>query len=168
MERADFDRIFAEYAPRVRAYLLRQGLSASVSDEVTQEVMLAVWTRSERFDPEKGSLATWIFTIARNRLIDSVRRQRRPAPDPTDPVWVGEREEDSTPESATSRLGRTRALRDAIALLPDEQRKVLEGLYYEGRSMGDIARATDTPLGTVKTRARLALRALRGRLGDDE
>jgi RNA polymerase sigma-70 factor (ECF subfamily) len=167
MERPSFERIFAEYAPRVRAYFLKHGLNRALADEVVQEVMLSVWNNCDRFDPEKGGLGTWVFTIARNRLIDSVRRQRRPEPDPDDPCWIGDREsQEPTPERATVELARARSLRGALVHLPLEQRRVLEGLYFEGMSMSELSTATGIPLGTIKTRARLALKALRLHMGE--
>jgi RNA polymerase sigma-70 factor (ECF subfamily) len=165
MDQHDFQRLFGEFAPRVRSFLLRRGLGPALADEVVQEVMLTVWNQSERFDASKGSMSTWVFTIARNRLIDSVRRQRRPEPDPLDPLWVGEREAQTiTPETATANLRRAETLRLALMTLPAEQRSVLEGLYFEGLSMSELAEATGIPLGTIKTRARLALRTLRERV----
>jgi RNA polymerase sigma-70 factor (ECF subfamily) len=167
MDQSGFDRVFDEYAPRVRAYLVRHGLSRSLADEVVQEVMLTVWHHWDKFDPARGSMATWVFTIARNRLIDSVRRKRRPEPDPTDPCWVGDRDDRApSPEAVTAQRQRVAALRVAFGTLPAEQRHVLEGLYFEGQSMSEFAEATGVPLGTVKTRARLALRALRGRIAE--
>lgn len=167
MDQSGFDQVFDDYAPRVRAYLVRHGLSRPLADEVVQEVMLTVWHHGDRFDPAKGSMATWVFTIARNRLIDSVRRKRRPEPDPTDPCWVGEGDERApSPEAQTAHRQRVAALRVAFGTLPMEQRHVLEGLYFEGQSMSEFSEATGVPLGTVKTRARLALRALRGRISE--
>jgi RNA polymerase sigma-70 factor (ECF subfamily) len=166
MERPSFEQIFAEYAPRVRAYFLRHGLSRSLADEVSQEVMLSVWSNAERFDPEKGGMSTWVFAIARNRLIDSVRRMRRPEPDPDDPCWVGDREsQEPSPERAVVEHARARELRDALERLPLEQRRVLEALYFDGQSMSEFATNSGIPLGTIKTRARLALRALRRTVG---
>lgn len=167
MDRTSFEQIFGHFAPRVRAYLLRQGLNASLADEVSQEVMLTVWNQSERFDPEKGSLGTWVFTIARNRLIDSIRRQRRPEPSPDDPCWVAGRE-DPSPELQAARRGRVATLRTALMRLPEEQQRVLEALYFEGLTMSELSDKTGVPLGTVKTRARLALRTLRGHVGGNE
>jgi RNA polymerase sigma-70 factor (ECF subfamily) len=162
MDRAKFEQLFGEFAPRVRTYFIRRGLNPSLAEEVVQEVMLTVWNNAERFDPAKGSMSTWVFAIARNRLIDSVRRQRRPEPDPNDPCWVGEREDQVvTPELATAVRRRAESLRGALDALPVEQRRVLEALYFEGQSMSELADATGIPLGTIKTRARLALRALR-------
>lgn len=167
MDQSGFDRVFDDYAPRVRAYLVRHGLSRPLADEVVQEVMLTVWHHGDRFDPAKGSMATWVFTIARNRLIDNVRRKRRPEPDPTDPCWVGAGDERApSPEAETAHRQRVAALRVAFGTLPVEQRHVLEGLYFEGQSMSEFSEATGVPLGTVKTRARLALRALRGRISE--
>jgi RNA polymerase sigma-70 factor (ECF subfamily) len=166
MERPSFEQIFAEYAPRVRAYFLRHGLSRSLADEVAQEVMISVWSNTERFDPEKGAMSTWVFAIARNRLIDSVRRLRRPEPDPDDPCWVGDRQsQEPSPERAVVEHARARALRSALERLPPEQRRVLEALYFDGQSMSELSTSTGIPLGTIKTRARLALRALRQTVG---
>jgi RNA polymerase sigma-70 factor (ECF subfamily) len=169
MKRPSFEAIFVEYAPRVRAYFLRHGLNRSLADEVAQEVMISVWNNSDRFDPEKGAMSTWVFAIARNRLIDSVRRTRRPEPDPDDPCWVGDRQsQEPTPERATVELSRARKLRTALERLPLEQRNVLEALYFDGQSMSELAESSGTPLGTVKTRARLALKALRNHVGESE
>jgi RNA polymerase sigma-70 factor (ECF subfamily) len=167
MERPSFEVIFAEYAPRVRAYFLRHGLNRSLADEVAQEVMISVWNNSDRFDPEKGAMSTWVFAIARNRLIDSVRRTRRPEPDPEDPCWIGDRKsQEPSPESATLQLSRAVSLRGALDRLPAEQRRVLEALYFEGQSMSEVSNGTGVPLGTIKTRARLALKALRVHMGE--
>jgi RNA polymerase sigma-70 factor (ECF subfamily) len=163
MDASSFEQIFESYGPRLRAYFLRHGLSAALADEASQEVLLSVWHHSKRFDAERGSMSAWIFAIARNRLIDSVRRMRRPEPSADDPCWVGGSAAPS-PESATAVRGRVEAVRSALKALPVEQLKVLEALYFEGQSMSEYADATGTPLGTVKTRARLALKALRGRV----
>jgi RNA polymerase sigma-70 factor (ECF subfamily) len=169
MDATSFEKIFESYGPRLRAYFARHGLSASLADEAAQEVLLSVWHHSERFDAERGSMSAWIFAIARNRLIDSVRRMRRPEPSADDPCWVGGNEAPS-PESTAARRGRLELVRDALKSLPAEQLKVLEALYFEGQSMSEYADASGTPLGTVKTRARLALKALRGKVpeGGDE
>jgi RNA polymerase sigma-70 factor (ECF subfamily) len=163
MDASSFEQIFESYGPRLRAYFMRHGLSSALADEAAQEVLLSVWHHSERFDAERGSMSAWIFAIARNRLIDNVRRMRRPEPSADDPCWVGGAQEPS-PESATAVRGRVESVRDALKSLPVEQLKVLEALYFEGQSMSEYADASGTPLGTVKTRARLALRALRGRM----
>jgi RNA polymerase sigma-70 factor (ECF subfamily) len=163
MDASSFEQIFESYGPRLRAYFLRHGLSGALADEAAQEVLLSVWHHSERFDAERGSMSAWIFAIARNRLIDSVRRMRRPEPSADDPCWVGGNEAPS-PESATAARGRVELVQSALKSLPAEQLKVLEALYFEGQSMSEYADASGTPLGTVKTRARLALKALRGRV----
>jgi RNA polymerase sigma-70 factor (ECF subfamily) len=127
--------------------------------------MLIVWNKSEGFDPEQGTLGTWIFTIARNRMIDSIRRQHRPKPDPDDPCWVEDRlEQAATPEHATVRLRRAEALASALRELSHEQRAILESLYFEGKSMSEVADAQGIPLGTLKSRVRRAMQILRERL----
>jgi RNA polymerase sigma-70 factor (ECF subfamily) len=120
-------------------------------------------------EPEDPVMSAWVFAIARNRLIDTVRRSRRPEPSADDPCWVGGVDAPS-PESVVADRGRIDALRAAMKALPAEQLRVLEALYFEGQSMSEYAESSGTPLGTVKTRARLALRSLRGRVphGGDE
>ena len=163
MDASSFEQIFESYGPRLRAYFSRHGLSASLADEAAQEVLLSVWHHSSRFDAGRGSMSAWIFAIARNRLIDSIRRLHRPEPSADDPCWVGGNEAPS-PESATAARGRIDTVRRALRSLPVEQLKVLEALYFEGQSMSEYADTSGTPLGTVKTRARLALKALRGKM----
>lgn len=169
MDASSFERIFEHYAPRLRAYFARHGLAASVADDAAQEVLLSVWHHGEKFDSDRGSMSAWVFAIARNRLIDTVRRARRPEPSADDPCWVGGNDAPS-PELVAEERSRHEGLRKALSALPAEQLRVLEALYFEGQSMSEHAQASGTPLGTVKTRARLALKALRGRVveGEDE
>ncbi len=165
LDRARFRSVFEEYGPRLRTYYLRQGVSAAQADELIQEVMLVVWNKSEGFDPEQGTLGTWIFAIARNRMIDGFRRQHRPKPDPDDPCWVQDRLEQTTsPELATLRLRRAEALALALRELSADQRAILESLYFEGKSMSEVADAQGIPLGTLKSRVRRAMQMLRERL----
>ena len=112
-------------------------------------------------------MSAWVFAIARNRLIDTVRRARRPEPSAEDPCWVGGSDAPS-PELVAAERGRVEKLRTALLSLPVEQRRVLEALYFEGKSMSEHAEASGTPLGTVKTRARLALQALRGHVAEED
>jgi RNA polymerase sigma factor (sigma-70 family) len=165
LDRARFRGVFEEFAPRLRTYYLRQGMSPAHADELIQEVMLVVWHKSEGFDPEQGTLGTWIFTIARNRMIDSIRRQHRPKPDPDDPCWVEDKlDQASSPEAATLRRRRAESLAAALRELSQEQRAILELLYFEGKSMSEVADAQGIPLGTLKSRVRRAMQMLRERL----
>lgn len=160
-----FRALFERYAGRVKAYMMRSGAAPQDADEIVQDVMVAVWRRAETFDPARAGAATWIFAIARNRRIDLIRRARRPAPDPADPLFRPDPEPDGL--DLVSQAQREARLRESVAALSPEQRAVLVAAFYDGLSHGEIARAQGLPLGTVKSRIRLAFGRLRDVLGDD-
>jgi RNA polymerase sigma-70 factor (ECF subfamily) len=164
-DRAAFAALFGRYAGRIKAYMLRSGASAADADEIAQDVMVAIWRRAASFDPARAAASTWIFAIARNRRVDLIRRARRPAPDPEDPLWLPDPEPDGLDlVAAAEEAERVRA---SLGLLAPEQRAVLVAAFYDGLSHGEIAAAQGLPLGTVKSRLRLAFRRLRGALADD-
>ncbi len=156
-DEAAFAELFDHFAPRVKAFLMKSGATASLAEECAQDVMATVWNKAALFDPSRASVATWIFTIARNRRIDALRKARRPEPE--DLPWGPEPEPDQIDsmvlQQETERLG------EALALLPDNQRELIEKAYFGDLSHGEIARITGLPLGTIKSRIRLALEKLR-------
>lgn len=158
-DRAAFAAIFAAYAPKLKAFLARGGLEDGVAEELVQEVMLTVWRRADSFDPAQGRLATWLFTIARNRRIDHFRRSRRPPGEAVDPLLLPEPPvpADGLVEAMQSHM----SLRAALEELPSEQAAVLQKAFFEHKSHSAIATEQGLPLGTVKSRIRLALRQLR-------
>lgn len=160
-DRDAFAALFTHYAPRVKGYIIKRGIDNAAADELLQEVMITVWTKARYFDPTRGSVSTWLFTIARNTLIDRVRRERRPEFDPDDPTLS---EAPPSPEQFVERTRYAIAVKNALAELPEEQAQVVAQVYGEGKSLSDVAIATHTPLGTVKTRMRLALARLRSRM----
>ncbi|WP_299134110.1 sigma-70 family RNA polymerase sigma factor [uncultured Amaricoccus sp.] len=164
-DRAAFAEMFGRYAHRVKAYVLRSGIGSGDADEIAQDVMVIVWSRAETFDPARAAPSTWIFTIARNRRIDHLRRAHRPSPDFTDPAFQLEAEPDGADQMAAAE--RDARLRAGLAGLGPEQREILLAAFYDGRSHAEIAARLGLPLGTVKSRIRLAFRHLRGILGDD-
>jgi RNA polymerase sigma-70 factor (ECF subfamily) len=154
-----FARLFAFYAPRIKSYLLRQGASESVAEELVQETLLAVWRKADMFDPAKASVGTWIFTIARNQRIDALRRSRRPEVDPADPALVpGPQPE---PDRQVEAGENQRRIRAAMAQLSADQVKVIQLAFLEDKSHSEIAAALSLPLGTVKSRLRLAMQRIR-------
>lgn len=163
---AAFERLFRHYAPRVRAYMTGLTRDRALAEELTQETMAAVWNKAHLFDPERGNAATWIFTIARNQRIDAFRRGRRPVFDPADPAFVPELE----PPAETGIGSRQEAeqLRRALDALPSEQSTLLRLSYFEDRSQSTIAADLGIPLGTVKSRMRLAFARLRSALEADQ
>ncbi|MEM6823658.1 MAG: sigma-70 family RNA polymerase sigma factor [Pseudomonadota bacterium] len=152
-----FSALFRHYGPRMKAFLMRSGASETVAEECTQDAMATVWRKAHLFDPSRASVATWLFTIARNRRIDVLRRQRRPEPE--DLPWGPEAEPDQ--EDVVSLQQETARLAEAIKELPEKQRKLIEAAYFGDLSHTEISAKTGLPLGTIKSRIRLALDRLR-------
>jgi RNA polymerase sigma-70 factor (ECF subfamily) len=163
-DRAAFTRVFAYYAPRVKAYLIRLGLGAAQAEEVTQEVMVAVWRKAGSFDARQASVSTWIFRIARNRRIDVFRRDKRETLDAKDPAF--EPPAELRPDGAAEVAERDAQVRRAMDDLPPEQRDLVRRAFYEDLSHSEIAASTGVPLGTVKSRLRLAFAKLKLTLAD--
>jgi RNA polymerase sigma-70 factor (ECF subfamily) len=165
-DRQAFARLFAHFAPRVKSYLRRLGAGDTLAEELAQEVMLTVWRRAHLFDRRQAGASTWIFTIARNKRIDAIRRDKRPDLDADDPALVPEAE---TPADKLVEAGqKEERLRQAIEILPQEQAALLRMSFFEDKSHSAIAEELDLPLGTVKSRLRLALSRLRSMLEDVE
>lgn len=164
-DRAAFASLFDYFAPRVKSYLRRLGAGDAAADDLAQDVMLTVWRRAHQFDQAKASVSTWIFTIARNRRIDVLRRERRPEFDPSDPVLV--RDPGDAADQVIEAEQRDRSVRDAVTVLPEEQAALLRLAYYEDKSHSEIAGELGLPLGTVKSRLRLAMVKLRVMLKED-
>lgn len=156
-DQAAFKALFLHFAPRVKAFLMKSGASPELAEEVTQEVMATLWRKAHLFDPAKASVSTWIFTIARNRKIDALRKQRRPEPEdlPWGPEADPDQEEVMALQQETDKLG------EAIKALPEKQRVLIERAYFGELSHSEIAAETGIPLGTIKSRIRLALERLR-------
>ncbi len=156
-DKAAFSDLFRHFAPRIKAFLMKSGASATLAEECAQDVMATVWQKAGQFDPARASVATWVYTIARNRRIDALRRSRRPEPEALD--WGPESEPDQADiyEVAQEHL----RLGAALAALPDKQRALIERAYYGDLSHSEIAHETGLPLGTIKSRIRLALDRLR-------
>lgn len=152
-----FAALFDHFAPRVKAFLLKSGAEYSVAEECAQDVMVTVWNKAAQFDPARASVATWIYTIARNRRIDMLRRDRRPEPE--DIFWGPEEEPDQFDAFALQQ--ETDKLAIALRDLPEKQREMIESAYFGDLTHSEIAEATGLPLGTIKSRIRLALERLR-------
>lgn len=160
-----FEALFHRYAGRIKGLLIKGGAAPGDADEAAQEALLAVWRKAEQFDSTRAGAATWIFTIARNRRIDMIRRTRRPAPDPNDPLFHPDPEPSAEVGLAASE--RDALLRKAVTGLNCDQRTAVRLAFFEGLSHPEIAARTGAPLGTVKSRLRLATNRLRAALGDD-
>lgn len=163
-DRAAFIELFNHFAPRIKAWMLRAGASSAAAEEMAQEAMLSVWRRAASFDPSRAGATTWIFTIARNLRIDAIRRERHPSLLLGDPV-----DEIEQPEQADRALDvaeREARIRSALGHLPVEQATVVHMAFFEDKTHADIEKELGIPLGTIKSRLRLALNRLRSILGD--
>lgn len=162
-DRDAFAELFAFYAPRVKSYLLRLGAPDAQAEEIAQDVMVTVWRKAGLYDAAQASPSTWIFRIARNRRIDVLRRTQRPPLDGEDPSL--QPTSALAPDEAVSAAQAEAAVRGVLPSLPEEQLVLIRAAFYEGLSHAEIAEKTGLPLGTVKSRIRLALEKLRARLG---
>jgi len=164
-DRDAFAELFRHFAPRVKSYLLRLGAPEPVAEDLAQETMLSVWRKADRFDPAKAEPSTWIFAIARNLRIDTLRRSRRPEVD----VEILESFEDEAPraDELLSAAQRRDRVREALHGLPADQAEVVRLSFFDDHSHGEIAERLGIPLGTVKSRLRLAMTRVRSFLGEE-
>jgi len=156
-DQAAFAEVFAHFAPRVKAFLIKSGANHDLAEECAQDVMATLWHKAHMFDPGKASVSTWIFTIARNRRIDFLRKQRRPEPEEL--TWGPEPEPEQADALALQQ--ETEQLGAALAALPQKQQELIRKAYFGELSHSEIAAETGLPLGTIKSRIRLALERLR-------
>ncbi len=161
-DRQAFSELFQHFAPRVKGYLLRLRADESLAEELAQEVMVTVWRKAEQFDRRQASVATWVFRIARNRRIDAIRRAKKPDLDPNDPLLLPPPNEAA--DVAMTTAEREREVRAALLTLPPEQKDLLRAAFYDGLTQREISDQTGVPLGTVKSRMRLAFQKLKARL----
>lgn len=152
-----FAELFNHFAPRVKSFLIKSGADQGLAEECSQEVMVTLWRKAHLFDPARASVATWIFTIARNKKIDALRRQNRPEPE--DLPWQEEHEPDAVEALALQQ--ESARLAKVIKDLPDKQRDIVKRAFYGDLSHQEIALETGLPLGTIKSRIRLALDRMR-------
>lgn len=162
-DRAAFAALFDHFAPRLKSYLMRSGTPAQQAEELAQEAMLILWRKALLFDPQRASASTWLFTIARNLRIDALRRARRPLPDFDDPALAPPPEEGA--DRGLEMQQDEAALRRALTLLPPDQNEIVMLSYFSDKPHSEIAAALGIPLGTVKSRLRLAMARLRAAMG---
>ncbi len=160
-DRIAFRHLFNHFAPRIKSFLMKAGADQTMAEECSQEAMATVWNKAKLFDPSRASASTWIFTIARNKRIDAIRKVRRPEPDEL--TWPDETE--PAQEEALELKQQSEILADAIQNLPEKQRQLVEKAFFKELSHSEIALETGLPLGTIKSRIRLALERLRHAMG---
>ncbi|AGH45948.1 sigma-70 family RNA polymerase sigma factor [Paraglaciecola psychrophila] len=165
-----FSKVFSYFAPRLRSYALKQMGNEALAMELVQDTMSNVWQKSHLFNSDKGSPSTWIFTIARNIRFDMLRKQRNRKEDVcSDDLWPVLCEQ--TPDANEVSLEHQVTMDEIGVLfesLPEKQRLVIEAIYINGKSQQEVANELDIPLGTVKSRTRLALQRLKEMLKDND
>ena len=166
-DKAAFAELFAHFAPRVKSFMRRSGLDETAAEELAQETLLRVWQKAEKFDPAAGDPSAWIFTIARNLRIDALRRARGDATQGASDI-EGEylRDDAPLPDAVLTQVQTGQRVRQALASLPADQQRVIELSFFHQEAHGRIAELLDIPLGTVKSRLRLAAVKLRSVLED--
>lgn len=164
--RKAFAEFFKHFSPLLKGFLIKGSrLNQAQAEELVQEVMIKVWRRANQFDATRSSASTWLYTIARNSRIDWLRKQSNAE---TEELVADDLYEDETSETPFSLLQHQRqhsTVHDALAGLPDEQALVLRKVYMEGLSHSEVSEALELPLGTVKSRVRLALKKLHDVIG---
>ncbi len=157
-DRQAFAQLFEHFGPRLKGFMMRKGANAELAEDLVQDAMIAVWNKAGMFSPGKGSVTTWIYTIARNLRIDRLRREgSRYFTD------IDDYEEASDdPASDDIVIGRQQdaAVTEALQVLPDDQRQVIVMAFMDDMTQAEIADKLDVPLGTVKSRMRLAYRKM--------
>jgi RNA polymerase sigma-70 factor (ECF subfamily) len=164
-DREAFGLLFRHFAPRLKAFLMHGGFRADVAEELAQETMAMVWRKAAAFDVSRGGASTWIFTIARNLRIDYGRRARRDQFTESDPA--DEQDAPQLADAAIVTAERESQLRVAMTSLSDDQRTVLRLAFFSDKPHSEIARELGLPLGTVKSRVRLAMSRLRALLDNN-
>ncbi|MDF2178204.1 sigma-70 family RNA polymerase sigma factor [Aliiglaciecola sp. CAU 1673] len=165
-----FSRLFGYFAPRLRAYALKQTGNEAVAMELVQDTLSNVWQKAHLFNAEKGSASTWIFTIARNIRFDMLRKQQNRKEDIcAEDLWPVLCEQTAAPgEQSLDYQITLDQVGSLFESLPDKQRKVIEAIYVHGKSQQEVADELEIPLGTVKSRTRLALQRLKEMLDQDD
>ena len=163
-DRKAFALLFRYFAPRVKAWMMQCGVSAAAAEELAQETMLVVWRKARLFNPERAGPSTWIFTIARNQRIDALRRERHPSS--LMPAPEIDQEPPPQPDRLMTLAEQESRIRVALQHLPPEQADVIRKAFFEDKPHAEIEKELGIPLGTVKSRLRLATNRLRAMLED--
>ncbi len=162
-DRPAFAALFRHFAPRIKGFLVRGGTDEALAEELAQETMVTMWRRASTFDPTRAQVSTWLYTIARNLRIDHHRRRAAGVAEPPDD-WDPEQQPADAhlaPDELLLAAQRERGVRQAIAGLPPEQAQVLRLSFFDEHPHARIAQDLGIPLGTVKSRIRLAVTQLR-------
>jgi len=163
-DKTAFAALFTYFAPRVKAYMFKMGSNDTMAEELAQKTMLQIWRKAKLYDPAKAAASTWIFRIARNLRIDELRKDSRFEYDEHDFALTAD--EADGPETTLDRLQHAKLVQNALTILSSEQYEIIQMSFYQGLSHSQISEKLSIPLGTVKSRMRLALSKLKTSVGD--
>lgn len=159
-DKQSFSLLFDYYGPRIKALLMRSNMSEAHAEDILQDVMLTIWRKAQLFDPAKASASAWIYRVARNRMIDIIRKEQRAIP----PELFENEADGATPSEDLEQVQEATLLREALARLPESQRTIIERVYLGELTHREVTEVTGLPIGTVKSRIRLGLEKLRHEL----
>ena len=158
-DRLAFEELFDHFAPRLKSFMMRKNANSELAEDLVQEAMIAVWTKAGLYEPSRGSVTTWVYTIARNLRIDRIRRDTTmPLTDLGD---FDEPSDDPLSDDVLLRKQEDGLVARALTSIPDEQRQILLLSFVDDLPQSEIATKLKVPLGTVKSRMRLAYGHLR-------
>ena len=161
-----FASLFAEISPKIKGFLMRLGSTDILAEEILQETMLAVWKKAGYFDKTKASPTTWLFTIARNKRIDFLRKESRPEIDSYDPVLISDNLD--TPDISLEHKETSKTLLKQIESLPEKQTNLIKKYFFEDKTQSEISEELNIPLGTVKSSLRLGIAKLKKSLEKED
>jgi len=157
-----FKKIFEYFSPRLKSFLMKSGAEESIAEEIIQETMTIIWTKADYYDPKVASPSTWIYTIARNKKIDILRKSRKAILEDIETAVLPAVEPKT--EENIEHDQKFDLIAQQLDSLPKDQLDLLKMNFFEEKSHGEISELTGIPLGTVKSRIRLALEKIRAKL----
>lgn len=160
-DKAAFTRLFDYFAGRLKTFYLQQGMTDAMAEELVQDVFVMIWRKADQFDPSKSNASTWIYTIARNKRIDLLRKNMRRPEDPVEFLPDIQEDEDATPEEKMIQSDIGERIQTIMNDLPSDQAVIIRQSYFQGLTHQEIADHNNIPIGTVKSRMRLAMERLR-------
>ena len=161
-DNGSFKKIFEYFSPRLKSFLMKSGAEESIAEEIIQETMTIIWTKADYYDPKVASPSTWIYTIARNKKIDILRKSRKAILEDIETAVLPAVEPKT--EENIEHDQKFDLIAQQLDSLPKDQLDLLKMNFFEEKSHGEISELTGIPLGTVKSRIRLALEKIRGKL----
>ena len=161
-DKAAFSRLFAHFAPLLKGFLLKGGgVDPQQAEELVQETMIKVWRKAPTYSPAQAAASTWMYTIARNTRIDWIRKHGKVTFEELSADDTYGESDAETPFSSLIQVRNQRNIKEHLNNLPQDQLQVLTLIYYQGKSGQQVADELNIPLGTVKSRVRLALQKMR-------